>query len=102
MKIKTIKEVKNKKDFKKYMKPYGNHVSHILGNYYEILNVNTKFDMYEIRKYDEPYYKKNTLRLYVNACKPIEKIRVGADECVKLILKEIRKEKLEKINNNVI
>lgn len=95
-----LSNVKNKNDFKKYMKPYGNHVLHILGNYYEIRKVNMDHNLYEIRKYNEPYNKINSKRLYVHGCEPIEIKQVGSEECVKLILKVIRKEKLQKIEKS--
>lgn len=92
-----ISDIKNKKDFIKYMKPYGNHVQHILGNYYDIRKVNMNYDMYEIRKFDEPFYKENTKRLIIHGCDPIEKMEIGSEECVKIIIKETRKEKLKKL-----
>jgi hypothetical protein len=100
-----LSKIKNKKDFIEYMKPYGNHVEFIVGNYYAICIVNMDYDMYEIRKYSENYHKKNTRRLIQNGCKPIEIKSVSSEECVKLIIsqfiKQQRKEKLEKINGRV-
>ena len=97
-----LSEIENKKDFIKYMNGYGNHIEFIVGNYYSICIVNMDYDMYEIRRYSEEYYKKNTRRLIKNGCEPIEIKRVGSEECVKLITSQFikiqRKQKLEKIN----
>lgn len=98
----VLSEIKNKKDFIKYMDGYGNHIEFIVGNYYSISIVNMDYDMYEIKRYSEEYHKKNTRRLIHRGCEPIEIKRVGSEECVKLIInqfvKQQRKEKLEKIN----
>ena len=98
----VLSDIKNKKDFIKYMDGYGSHIEFIVGNYYSIMIVNMDYDMYEIRRYSEEYHKKNTRRLVKNGCEPIEIKRVSSEECVKLIksqfIKQQRKEKLEKIN----
>lgn len=96
MKISEIFDVKNEKDFIKYMKPFGNQVEHIIGSYYSIRKVNMDHDLYEINKYDEDWYKKNSMRIIANRCKPITK-EVHSKECVELIIKENRKEKLNKL-----
>ena len=98
--------IKNKKDFISYMEPYGNHVEFIIGNYYSIRKGNNSgsCDIFEIKKYSEEYYKKNTKRL-VHGCEPIEIKIAGSEECVKLILgqyiKQQRKLKLERINESI-
>ena len=67
----VLSDIKNKKDFIGYMNGYGTHVEFIVGNYYSIFIVNMDYDMYEIRRYSEEYYKKNTRRLIKNGCEYI-------------------------------
>ena len=92
-----LENIKTKKQFIKYMKPYGNHVEFIIGNYYTILISNVDYDLFRIRQYAESYSKKNSKRKY-KGCYPIHTTEVHSKECVKLIVKEFRKQKLNKLN----
>jgi hypothetical protein len=81
------------------MKPYGNHIEFIIGDFHSIQIVNMTLDMYIINKYDEEYNKENSKRKYGNYY-PIETRRVNANDCVKLIIRLSIKEKLKKINES--
>ena len=86
-----ITDVKNKKDFKKYIHDYGTHVIHIIGEYYGIRKVNMDWDLYEVRKYREKYSSH-----YYNDLDFVKEVH--SEECVSLIIKEVRRMKLEKLN----
>jgi len=99
--MKNIEDIKNRRQFIYYMKPYGTHVEFAIGDFYSIQKVNMTLDMYIINKYDESFYKKDTKRLIRNGCEAIETKRVNANDCVKLIIRIYRKTKLEKINGSL-
>jgi hypothetical protein len=93
-----LEKIKNKKDFIKYIKPYGYHVAFIIGDYYELRKINFDCNLYEIKKYKDKYDEKNSMRKIHKGCEPIETMRVNSNECFKLINKEVRKQKLKRLN----
>lgn len=90
--------IKNKEEFLNFIKPFGTHVEFIIGNYYAIRKINMDHNLYEILKYAENFNEPNTKRL-IYGCEPTTKLEVSSEECVKLIIKEQRKRKLEKIED---
>ena len=87
-------DIKNKKEFINYMKKYGWHVSHYIGDYYSIGKSGDCH--FHITKYEEKHRKN-----WYNTS-PFEKTEASIDECLELISKARekaqRKDKLIKLS----
>jgi len=90
-----MEEITTEKEFIAYMKPYGTHVDHALGDYYHIRKLGDF--TYVIGTYREKH-SKNTWNTSL-----MQEEEATATECVELIKKECvciqRKKKLQKIKN---
>jgi len=85
-----ISQASNKEEFISYMKPYGDHVLHIIGEYHHI------------RK-DGYYYKIGTYEQKHSASDKYTEYIASITDCLTLIKnakQEVRKEKLKKITSN--
>jgi hypothetical protein len=91
----NIEEIKTKEQLKEYMAHYGQHVDICFGDYYHISRANYYDTCYRIGRYKE----KHRGNWYNDSL--VEEKEFRLDECFKLIKKEVRKKKLDKLNEKV-